>query len=89
MAPIRALAGSRARSRASCRDDPRFKIPHMGWNQLDIQRTDHPALEGLGDGEKPYAYFLHSYQFTKTTRPRFWRPPIMAGRLSPLSGVTI
>ncbi|MES3516793.1 MAG: imidazole glycerol phosphate synthase subunit HisH [Natronomonas sp.] len=33
------------------------KIPHMGWNELDIRR-DHPICEGV-DGE--YAYFVHSY----------------------------
>ena len=52
------------------RDDPALKIPHMGWNQLDIQSTDHPVLRGLADSAKPYAYFLHSYQFTKTRTPQ-------------------
>ncbi|MFC6975272.1 imidazole glycerol phosphate synthase subunit HisH [Halomicroarcula sp. GCM10025709] len=32
-------------------------VPHMGWNQLDVQR-DHPLVDGI-DGE--YAYFVHSY----------------------------
>ncbi|PSP94922.1 imidazole glycerol phosphate synthase subunit HisH [Halobacteriales archaeon QS_4_62_28] len=32
-------------------------VPHMGWNELDIQR-EHPLVEGV-DGE--YAYFVHSY----------------------------
>ena len=49
------------------RADPAIKIPHMGWNELDLQSTDHPVLKGLGAGAKPYAYFLHSYQFTKTS----------------------
>ena len=34
-----------------------LKVPHMGWNQLDVAR-DHPVLEGL-DGEA--FYFVHSY----------------------------
>jgi glutamine amidotransferase len=34
-----------------------LKVPHMGWNQLDVART-HPVLEGL-DGEA--FYFVHSY----------------------------
>ena len=34
-----------------------LKIPHMGWNQLDVAR-DHPVLERL-DGEA--FYFVHSY----------------------------
>ena len=34
-----------------------LKVPHMGWNQLDVARS-HPVLEGL-DGEA--FYFVHSY----------------------------
>ena len=33
------------------------KVPHMGWNELTVQR-DHPIVEGV-DAE--YAYFVHSY----------------------------
>jgi glutamine amidotransferase len=33
------------------------KVPHMGWNELHVER-DHPLVEGI-DGE--YAYFVHSY----------------------------
>jgi glutamine amidotransferase len=33
------------------------KIPHMGWNELAVER-DHPVVAGI-DGE--YAYFVHSY----------------------------
>jgi glutamine amidotransferase len=33
------------------------KVPHMGWNELDVRR-DHPLVEGI-DGE--HAYFVHSY----------------------------
>ncbi len=32
-------------------------VPHMGWNELDVER-DHPLVEGV-DGE--HAYFVHSY----------------------------
>ncbi len=34
------------------------KVPHMGWNQLEIVRED-PLFAGLPD--KPYLYFVHSY----------------------------
>jgi glutamine amidotransferase len=34
-----------------------LKVPHMGWNQLDVAQ-EHPVLEGL-DGEA--FYFVHSY----------------------------
>ncbi|MFB6091963.1 MAG: imidazole glycerol phosphate synthase subunit HisH [Haloquadratum sp.] len=33
------------------------KVPHMGWNELHVER-DHPLVDGV-DGE--YAYFVHSY----------------------------
>jgi glutamine amidotransferase len=33
------------------------KVPHMGWNELAVER-EHPLVEGI-DGE--YAYFVHSY----------------------------
>ncbi|GAC1444826.1 MAG: imidazole glycerol phosphate synthase subunit HisH [Vulcanimicrobiaceae bacterium] len=38
-------------------DAPR--VPHMGWNALDIVH-DHPFVRGLG--ADAYAYFLHSYR---------------------------
>ena len=33
------------------------KVPHMGWNELNVER-DHPLVDGV-DGE--HAYFVHSY----------------------------
>jgi imidazole glycerol-phosphate synthase subunit HisH len=35
-----------------------LKIPHMGWNQLNLVR-DHPLVRGVETGS--YAYFVHSY----------------------------
>jgi glutamine amidotransferase len=35
-----------------------LKIPHMGWNQIDIVRH-HPLLRDVSPGA--YAYFVHSY----------------------------
>lgn len=41
--------------------DPSFKIPHMGWNTLDLRRP-HPLLDGIPLGDKGlHAYFVHSY----------------------------
>ena len=37
---------------------PRFKIPHMGWNQATI-RQPCPVLEGIDDDA--HFYFVHSY----------------------------
>jgi glutamine amidotransferase len=39
------------------RFDGGLKVPHMGWNELAVER-EHPLVEGV-DGE--YAYFVHSY----------------------------
>ena len=36
-----------------------LKVPHMGWNSLDLRGTSHPVLAGFGDS--PYVYFVHSY----------------------------
>ncbi|WP_247010155.1 imidazole glycerol phosphate synthase subunit HisH [Halorientalis litorea] len=52
------------------------KVPHMGWNSLDVQR-DHPLVDGIdsvasetpradgtargGSVDGQYAYFVHSY----------------------------
>jgi imidazole glycerol-phosphate synthase subunit HisH len=45
-------------------DDPRLKIPHMGWNTLDVRRG-HPVLDGIPTGRDGlHAYFVHSYAFT-------------------------
>ena len=43
-------------------DAPR--LPHMGWNDLVIERT-HPFVDGVTDGA--WAYFLHSYRVTQTS----------------------
>ena len=40
--------------------DPGLKVPHMGWNDLVIDRA-HPVLDGIASGD--HAYFVHSYQF--------------------------
>jgi imidazole glycerol-phosphate synthase subunit HisH len=41
--------------------DAAFKIPHMGWNEIEA-RASHPLLAGLGPGA--HAYFVHSYHFS-------------------------
>jgi glutamine amidotransferase len=41
--------------------DPALKIPHMGWNTLDVRR-EHPLLAGIPTGKDGlHAYFVHSY----------------------------
>ena len=36
-----------------------LKIPHMGWNSLQLADTSHPIWKGLPD--EPFFYFVHSY----------------------------
>lgn len=36
-----------------------LKVPHMGWNSLNIKK-DHPLLKGIP--ESSYVYFVHSYR---------------------------
>jgi len=35
------------------------KVPHVGWNSLDIQRSEASILEGVPQGAQ--VYFTHSY----------------------------
>lgn len=42
-------------------NDASFKIPHMGWNTLDLVKP-HALLEGIPLGDDGlHAYFVHSY----------------------------
>jgi len=47
------------------------KVPHMGWNTLEIEQDDNPLFTGFGTDE--YVYFVHSFyadttlEYTLTT----------------------
>lgn len=43
--------------------DPRLKVPHMGWNRV-VQRRPEPLLDGVSDGDQ--VYFDHSYHAVPT-----------------------
>ena len=45
--------------------DPSFKIPHMGWNELVIERS-HPVFDGIAEGT--HTYFVHSFHFAVADR---------------------
>jgi imidazole glycerol-phosphate synthase subunit HisH len=48
--------------------DPNLKIPHMGWNTLNVTRP-HKLVEGLALGpDGRHAYFVHSYEFKVAQR---------------------
>ena len=40
-------------------EKPGLKIPQIGWNQLEIVKTDCPLYRGIASGS--YFYFVHSF----------------------------
>ena len=49
-------------------DDANLKIPHMGWNTLDML-WPHPLLEDIPLGANGlHAYFVHSYEIKPAQR---------------------
>jgi imidazole glycerol-phosphate synthase subunit HisH len=40
-------------------DHPGLKVPQIGWNQLDIVKSDCPLYKGIESGS--YVYFVHSF----------------------------
>jgi imidazole glycerol-phosphate synthase subunit HisH len=48
--------------------NPDLKIPHMGWNTLNVIKP-HPLLEGIATGANGlHAYFVHSYELKPSQR---------------------
>lgn len=43
--------------------DPSLKVPHMGWNDLVLDRP-HPVFDGISTGD--HTYFVHSYHMAVT-----------------------
>ena len=39
-----------------------FRLPQMGWNELEFEPGAHPLLHGLRRGD--HGYFVHSYALT-------------------------
>jgi glutamine amidotransferase len=49
-------------------NDPSLKIPHMGWNTLNV-RKPHPLLNGIALGPQGlHAYFVHSFHLKPAER---------------------
>jgi glutamine amidotransferase len=71
-----------------------LKVPHMGWNQIDI-RSQSPLFQGLSGGES--VYFVHSYyvdpedpavvssttDYGMTFCSSIWRDNVMATQFHP------
>jgi glutamine amidotransferase len=45
--------------------EPGLRIPHVGWNDLEVRRAD-AILGGLGP--EPTFYYVHSYEFVADDR---------------------
>ena len=45
--------------------NPSYKIPHMGWNELRLERS-HPVFDGVMEGA--HTYFVHSFHFAVADR---------------------
>ncbi len=43
-----------------------YKVPHIGWNQLEFGRKKHPLFKYLREGE--CVYFVHSYYGAKCSK---------------------
>jgi imidazole glycerol-phosphate synthase subunit HisH len=56
--PVAGLGILPGRVRRFVADSPDLKVPHMGWNKLEVKRRA-PHLDGIEDGQ--YVYFVHSY----------------------------
>lgn len=39
--------------------DPALKVPHIGWNALELRRPDDPLFKYVKNGE--YVYYVHSF----------------------------
>ncbi len=49
-------------------NDASLKIPHMGWNTLNVLKP-HPLFEGISLGPQGlHAYFVHSYELKPKER---------------------
>ncbi len=57
--PVQGLGILRGRCRRfPHRDDPEYRVPHMGWNQIEM-RNPSALLDGIDD--QAFVYFVHSY----------------------------
>lgn len=40
---------------------PEYKIPHMGWNTITLNKTESNNTDILQESDNKYMYFVHSY----------------------------
>ena len=66
--------------------DASLKIPHMGWNTLDISQR-HPLLAGVKTGANGlHAYFVHSFHLRAARREDVMAEADYAGPITAMVG---
>ena len=53
------MRGRIVRMPALAADGSKFKVPHVGWNSVELAAAGNPLFAGVEDGS--YFYFTHSY----------------------------
>jgi imidazole glycerol-phosphate synthase subunit HisH len=67
--------------------DPSLKIPHMGWNTLQVVNP-HPLLAGIETGASGlHAYFVHSFHLVPTDRSALVAEADYGGPVTAMLGV--
>ncbi len=67
-------------------NDPNLKIPHMGWNTLDMLRP-HPLVAGVPLGRDGlHGYFVHSYELKPARRSDLLAQADYGGPLTAIVG---
>jgi imidazole glycerol-phosphate synthase subunit HisH len=68
-------------------DDPTLKIPHMGWNTLQVVNP-HPLLAGIETGASGlHAYFVHSFHLVPADRSTLVAEADYGGPVTAMLGV--
>ena len=65
--------------------DPALKVPHMGWNELQVRVPAHPLLQGLA-GAPPHTYFVHSYRLAARRREQVLATVDYGGEIAAVVG---
>ncbi|MEZ5926278.1 MAG: imidazole glycerol phosphate synthase subunit HisH [Hyphomicrobiaceae bacterium] len=66
--------------------DAALKVPHMGWNTLDVVQQ-HVLLDGIPTGPTGWhAYFVHSYHLTGLERDRLLAVTDYGGPITAMVG---
>src|ERR1700704_1635761 len=67
--------------------DPALKIPHIGWNTLDVV-NDHPLLAGIKTGPAGlHAYFVHSFHLAVADRSTLVAEADYGGPVTAMVGI--